>query len=316
MKKARITQKQTEAFRAVMMSRSMTGAARLLGSSQPAISRLIQDLEAETGLALFDRVGGGLLPTQAAFALAEEVERSFVGLRSITAFAEQLRRERAGHLRIAAVPVLTRGLLARFIVPFMQRHSGYKISVVSASSRLVVEAVTRGQADFGFTAIGMNLQGFSHVGVRGRAVVAMPGNHRLARQNHIAPSDLGGESFVEIRPGTLFATRVEMAFAGIQRQIHYSVETSSDACALIAAGAGVSVVDPLVALEYRGQGLAFRPLAPGVEAGFQSIQPLRQKALVDGSQAYRDARLFDSFIENFRDFALDHIEQLEISQLS
>ena len=41
--------RQLEAFAAVMSTGSVTGAARLLARSQPAITRLVQELEAEVG---------------------------------------------------------------------------------------------------------------------------------------------------------------------------------------------------------------------------------------------------------------------------
>ncbi|MGO7465133.1 LysR family transcriptional regulator, partial [Rhizobium ruizarguesonis] len=47
--------RQLEAFAAVMSAGSVTGAARLLGRSQPAVTRLIQDLEADSGYALLQR---------------------------------------------------------------------------------------------------------------------------------------------------------------------------------------------------------------------------------------------------------------------
>lgn len=49
--------RQLEAFAAVMSAGSITEAARLLGRSQPAVTRLIQDLEADTGDALPHRSG-------------------------------------------------------------------------------------------------------------------------------------------------------------------------------------------------------------------------------------------------------------------
>nr|WP_282960456.1 aldo/keto reductase [Burkholderia cenocepacia] len=48
---------QLEAFSAVMSAGSVTGAGELLGRSQPAVTRQIQELEADLGYALFDRHG-------------------------------------------------------------------------------------------------------------------------------------------------------------------------------------------------------------------------------------------------------------------
>ncbi|HAD86250.1 MAG TPA: transcriptional regulator, partial [Rhodospirillaceae bacterium] len=76
----RLNLRQVEAFRAVFQTGSMTAAGELMGGSQPAVSRLIRDLEAETGLPLFERAGGRVIATPDAVALIREVERSFHGL--------------------------------------------------------------------------------------------------------------------------------------------------------------------------------------------------------------------------------------------
>ena len=52
-----LSQRALEAFLAVMRAGSVSGAAARLSISQPAASRLIRDLETQTGLLLFDRVG-------------------------------------------------------------------------------------------------------------------------------------------------------------------------------------------------------------------------------------------------------------------
>ena len=55
--------RQLEAFRAIMVARSTIGAAELLNLSQPAVSRLLSQLEASLKLTLFDRSSGRLVPT-------------------------------------------------------------------------------------------------------------------------------------------------------------------------------------------------------------------------------------------------------------
>ena len=57
----RINHRQIEAFRAVFQTGSMTAAGALIGVTQPAISRLIRDLEGEIGWSLFDRSAGKLI---------------------------------------------------------------------------------------------------------------------------------------------------------------------------------------------------------------------------------------------------------------
>ena len=72
--------KQIETFRVVMLTRSMTLAAKELHTTQPNISRFIAQLEAETGLHLFERKAGRLTPTAEGEAFYQEVQRSFLGM--------------------------------------------------------------------------------------------------------------------------------------------------------------------------------------------------------------------------------------------
>ncbi|WP_330873452.1 LysR family transcriptional regulator [Rouxiella chamberiensis] len=56
--------RQLEAFSAVISSGSVTAAAKVLQRSQPAVSRLIQDLENAIGYPLFVRNGPRIHPTE------------------------------------------------------------------------------------------------------------------------------------------------------------------------------------------------------------------------------------------------------------
>src|SRR3954471_23294306 len=119
---ARLNTRQVEAFRALMLTTSTVRAAETLHISQPAVSRLVRDLQEALGLALFERRGNRLLPTSEAVALYAEVERSFVGLERIAQAARDLRERRAGVLRIAAMPALCNGVLPRYAGEFLAAH--------------------------------------------------------------------------------------------------------------------------------------------------------------------------------------------------
>src|SRR3712207_2008590 len=59
----RLSARQIEVFRAVMVAGSLSGAAQQLNVSQPSLTRLVRRIEDQVGFALFDRVKGRLLPT-------------------------------------------------------------------------------------------------------------------------------------------------------------------------------------------------------------------------------------------------------------
>jgi DNA-binding transcriptional LysR family regulator len=100
----RINARQVEAFRAVMVTGSMTSAAELLGVSQPAVSRLIRDFELAVTFRLFARRGNQIAPTPEAVSLLSEVERAFVGLARIAEHATAIRSQRSAGARFERRP--------------------------------------------------------------------------------------------------------------------------------------------------------------------------------------------------------------------
>ena len=107
----RITHRHIEVFRAVMTAGSATGAADLLHSSQPTVSRELARLESLLGYALFERVQGRLRPNARALALWDEVQRSWQGLERVVERAVALGRPDAVQLSVLCLPALAHALL-------------------------------------------------------------------------------------------------------------------------------------------------------------------------------------------------------------
>src|SRR5258708_24016678 len=144
---ARINSWQVEAFRAMMLTGSVTEAAKLMAVTQPAVSRLLRDFQALLKTELFERRGSGLVPTAAATALYMEVERSFVGLERITAAAEEIRSRRTGTLRIAALPALSNGYLPRLAGGIPKDRPNLNPSFFGVLSPIVVDSVLHHPCD-------------------------------------------------------------------------------------------------------------------------------------------------------------------------
>src|SRR5918995_2708715 len=96
--------RQIEAFRAVMVHGSATAAARSLGISQPAVTRLIRLLEVRSRIRLFARERGRLVPTRDAMLLDEEVGRIYYGIERVRSVMVRLRDHGGGYLRILSAP--------------------------------------------------------------------------------------------------------------------------------------------------------------------------------------------------------------------
>lgn len=142
-----LSQRGLEAFQAVVELGSLTRAARALGVSQPAVSRLLRELEARTGLTLFVRRANRLVPTEAGLTLVAEVERSFVGLAAIEAAARRLAQGRRRRLVVAAMPALATTLLPDLVAGL---PADLEVEIEAARVLHAVEPVHCGRAALGF----------------------------------------------------------------------------------------------------------------------------------------------------------------------
>lgn len=284
--------RQVEAFRLVMLTGKMTAAAELMAITQPAVSRLIRDFEIDLKLKLFERRGNQLIPTPEATTLLREVERAYVGLKRIRAFAEEIGRQNAGMLRIAVMPALANGIMPRYLARFLKDRPNIHVSLSGIPSTMAIEAVASGQADLGFADGPLDRPGFLTESRPVAAVVAMQEGHRLAASPRIRPTDLEGEHMITLEPGTLFAMRVEVALAGIHRASTIETKLSHTALTLVSEGVGITIIDPSSASDYQNRGVVVRPFSEFVDAGFLAIRRS------DGT----DNQLAERFITGFWDY--------------
>lgn len=274
---ARISFRQVEAFRAVMIAGTTTGAAEILYVSQPAVSRLLSDFEASIGMPLFERQKKRLIPTPEAMILFEEVEKSFVGIEKLARTAEELKVFHRGTLRIVSMPALAQDFLPGLVSEFMTRHEGVAVTLQVRSSQQVVDWIANQHFDIGISAIKISDPAIE---VRrlasSRLLCILPPGHRLASKRLIVPEDLKGEQFVSLGTEQSVRYKVDEVFekAGIQRKLLFDTQVSHVACAYVLAGGGVSLVDPVTAINYTRQGLVVKPFEPSIAFNYNILYPV------------------------------------------
>lgn len=279
--------RQVEAFRAVVVNGGITAAAQALNITQPAVTRLIQDLQFALGLTLFVKRGARLVPTNEALSLYREVERQFVGLERIEKAARGLREGRTGSLRMAALPTFNVGFLPRIVGSYLRERPDLEIMIYGGLSSQVVDWVASGFCELGFAQLPLDFPGLEIEKLPAVEQVAiLPAQHRLTAKDVLAPTDFADEIFISYEHSTQQRYRIDALFSahGVTRITRVETPVSMIACGLVASGAGVAVVDPYTAEEYRGKGLEIRRLQPTV---------LFDMALVWGAGRVRSALALD-----------------------
>ena len=277
---ARINSRQVEAFRAMMLTGSVTDAAKLMAVTQPAVSRMLRDFQALLKMELFERRGSGLVPTASATALYMEVERSFVGLERITAAAEEIRSRRTGTLRIAALPALSNGYLPRLAGGFLKERPNLNLSFFGVISPIVIDWVLNNQCDIGFAEVPIAHSGLPSVRLPALPRVAvLPAGHRLAAKAMLEPRDFEGETFVSLSAGSSSRHLIDQAFNrdDVRRVLRVETSLSEIMCGMVSSGLGVAICDPFTAQEFESRGVVGRPFLPRIDFEFAAVFPPQRR---------------------------------------
>lgn len=271
----RITLRHLEAFRAVMVRRTVTGAAEMLGVTQPVVTRLIADLEGRIAIPLFERASGRLTPTPEAALLFEDVHQSLMAIERIANAASSIKSLKLPHLEIAAAPAMALSFLPRTIASFTREHPETLVSLHTHSTTSVLDMVQSGRCDLGFAMLNLRKTRYanSEVLVSAKMVGVVPIGHRLANRKILHPEDFEGESFVSPTPLVESRAKIDalMLSHGVHRRIHVETQLSSALIKLVEAGAGVALIEPLTASAYTGSLLQFIPFEPEIVIDYSIV---------------------------------------------
>jgi DNA-binding transcriptional LysR family regulator len=293
--------RQIEAFRAVMVAGTVTGAASRLRISQPAVSRLISQLERTTKLVLFVRSKQRVHPTPEALAFYHEVERAFVGIDRLERAAANIRNLVTGNLRIVSLPALGLGFLPHVIKRYRDMYPKVTVSLQTRSSSTVMDWITALQFDLGLASNTIEKPSIkASLFAASEAVCILPPNHGLAAKSVITPKDLAGEHFVSLSMEDQARFQIDHVFAEarVERQLSLETPYAATACAMVMEGLGVSVISPFPAEDFRGQGLLIKRFRPAIHFRTMLLQPAERPASLV-------AEKFISLMEQCRDELLE-----------
>jgi len=271
-----LSQRSLEAFRAVMRTGKISAAAEELLISQPAVSRLIRDLETRLDLPLFSRHGSRVVATNEAHELWTEVERSFVGLTQIERAAEQIKRGQRTTLTIASAPAFAQSVLPSVISDLLEERPNFRAEFLSMTTLPVVRQVALRQCQIGF---GIPTQHKYEIDVvRTGSVpfrfIAAPG-HPLAELEVLQPSDLAGHDFVGFVDTTVSGRSFDRFFAKMKHPpvIKMKSYLSHIVSALVLRDIGVGIVDAFTAEDHARMGGIVRPIEIDERFEYSVIKP-------------------------------------------
>ena len=282
--------RQIEMFRAIMITGSISGAARMLSVSQPAISRLLAYTEDRLKMRLFERVKGRVQPTPEARRLFAEVEDVHRGVLRVNDLAQELQRRGIGALHVVSSPSIAQSIVPAAIGRFRHLYPDVFVEMEILTLRELVDRVRVGRADVGITGMPVDdptittktlTEGrMSVICRRDHPLAALPGVPMAMLTEYPVIGYHSQTPYGDIAVKALEANGVEIAFDTV-------VRFSPAACALVQAGVGVAIADDFVVHgDAAFPDLVARPLLPEI--------PLVMSALYSSLEP--PSRLADQFI--------------------
>lgn len=259
-----------------MMAGSVVGAAKLLNVTQPGVSRTIGLLELRLGYSLFERRGRRLVPTAEAEALYREIEHVYIGMGRVAQVAQDIRLQRAGALRVATLPALAQWLVPQAIAKFQQNRPRVVVFVQSLPSRQIAELVSTRQFDVGVVELPLPVPAIDiHPLEPVPTMAVLPAGHRLAGRKRLSLNDFDGERMVLLSAHSFVRYQIDAAFAAakVAPQVVAETPSSSIACAMVAAGAGITLVSKWTAEPFAGPGIVVLPLNEALVSQYAIIFP-------------------------------------------
>lgn len=263
----KLNQRQIDVFNAVMVNKSITAAAARLGSSQPTLSREIREIESRLGFDLFLRFGKRLTPTRQALLLHEVVLRSFVGLEEVSRAAAAIRTRDAANFRIASIPAYAESIIPRAIQRFAGARQAVHFSIHSHEEPSLWHEMTMQVFDLCLAENPFEPESATGDTILvGDMVCALPKGHPLAAQPVLTPADFAGHPFIYFSQNDPYRHKLDTVFqqAGLTPDYAAETTTAASVCAMVAAGLGISVINPLTAASHTGGAISFRRLSISV----------------------------------------------------
>jgi len=239
-----LTIRQLRALAAVHRHRSVTAAAKQLNLTQPAVTLQLRNLQALAGLPLIQRIGDGMLLTDAGREVLALIERVEAAIGSCEASLEMISGKAAGRISIGAVST------AKYFVPFA-------IAAFSKAYPNVDVRLSIGNRQ----EIGTALRGYDlDIAIMGRPpldipmdvhligdhphVIIAPTAHHLARKAHLPLTALANETFVTREPGSGTRGLMEQLFAtaGVRPRIGMTMSSNETIKQAVIAGLGVAFI--------------------------------------------------------------------------
>ncbi|MCI5076626.1 LysR family transcriptional regulator [Oricola sp.] len=252
-------------FRHIVLTGSLSLAAKRLNVSASAASRMLTQLEDQVGLTLFSRSRRNLKLTEDGALFYRQISNTLDGLEEVPSIADDIKRRARSWLSVVTAAPLANALVVPTVARLREAGLDFQCTL-HIESRFEIESKV--------AARGYNL-GFISLPVeneiipldimpllRSRLCVLMPEGHPLSGCDEVELERLEREELVTLASGQRWRSRLDdvMGEAGLKPRIAFETGSTLVTLEMVRHGLGLTLADPACLTASTLQGLAMRPL--------------------------------------------------------
>lgn len=235
-----------QAFLKTVETGSITIAAKQLGYTQSAVSKMIQDLEAEWDISLLSRSRKGVALTSQGLSVIDDIRAIVRDYENLCYNLADVHGTKQGTIRLGSFSSVSASFLPSVLKSFHELYPGIQIQLFHGEYSEISEWLRRGVIDCGF--IGSNDSGeFDAAPIfRDSLVAIVPQDHPLAQAEVYPIERLPEENFIGLKEERDY----DFAQFFDKHQVHpvvtYEVPSDLVLLSMVESGLGISLVYDMI----------------------------------------------------------------------
>jgi DNA-binding transcriptional LysR family regulator len=241
-----LTLRQIEVIRAIMITGTVGGAARLLNVSSPGISRAMKHAETLIGVKLFNRRGGRYSPTPQANAIFDQINSVYDKVEDLQFVIARIKRGADSALKIASVPSIGQVMVPRAVAELRKSLPNLAIDVDILKIEEAVDYLLLGKGELVALSYKLEHPMLAHEPLaRGRLKCVVPESHPLARLTRVTADQVVKYPLIGVDPNDPYGRIMAGLFAShaLPYEVTIRARFGATVCALVSLGLGIAIVD-------------------------------------------------------------------------
>jgi len=241
-----MTLRQVEVVRAVMVTGTIGGAAKLLNVSAPGISRLVKYTEKSLGIRFFQRQNGRYVPTPEAQAIFEQINAVYKKVDDLSGMISAMGKGGLSELRIGSVPSIAQVMVPRAIERVRRRYPDLHMDINILKIEEAIDYLLLGKGECVALSYRLSHSALDFLPLAsGELFCIVPEGHALAGRDVVSAAEIIKYPLIGIDPNDPYGRIMAEMFA--RNRLAYDITIrarfGTTVCALVRAGLGIAVID-------------------------------------------------------------------------